>query len=286
MADNNRRANLRRIAVTGSSGFIGGALVSFLRDQGDEVIRVPRTLEGSFEGLDAVIHLAGRPIFARWTETVKREIYESRVKGTERLAEQLQRCKKPPRVLICASAVGIYGDRGEEVLTEGSHVGRDFLADVARKWEAAARAPLRVVNARFGLVMGREGGLFSVLRPLYEWGLGGPIGSGRQWVSWVALHDLVRALDWAIETPELSGPINVVAPHPMRQSEFARSLSRALVRPCWLRLPEWAVKAVLGEMGRTLLLSSQRVLPHKLEESGFRFCKPTLDAVLKDILPI
>ena len=168
------------------------------------------------------------------------------------------------------------------MLTEGSHLGDDFLAHVARDWEAAARAPMRVVNGRFGLVLGREGGLFAVLKPLFQWGLGGPVGSGRQWVSWVALHDLVRVVDYAIETPELSGPINVVAPHPMREAEFARGIARALVRPCWLRVPEWA----LGEMGRSLMLASQRVLPHKLEEGGFRFCKPTLDAALKDIDPI
>lgn len=289
-----------KILISGASGLIGSAFLAaspndrFLR----LVRRPPRTAEELdwspeaplaasplLDELDAAVHLAGENLASgRWNAARKKRFWESRVDGTRTLAEALARCQRPPRVLVCASATGFYGDRGEERLKEASSAGAGFLAELCQAWEAAAdparRAGIRVVHARFGMVLSGRGGALAKMEPLFRWGLGGRLGSGRQFVSWVALPDAVRALRFLLASPSLNGPVNVASPNPVTNAEFTRVLARTLRRPALLAAPRFALRAVFGEMAEAALLASARVLPEALLRAGFAFRYATLSEAL------
>ena len=295
----------RTIAVSGSSGLVGRAL---LKDLGEKrVLRLVRArgeggpgalvwdpargaLEtGRLNGCEAVVHLAGEPIGSRrWSAPVKDRIRRSRTEGTRLLAGALARIAHPPRVLVSASAIGIYGDRGDEVLDEASPAGSGFLPEVAEAWEAAAQraaaAGIRVVSLRFGIILSARGGALRRMLTPFRLGGGGPLGSGRQWMSWVHVADVVGAIRMALERDDLSGPINVVSPAPVRNAEFSHALGHVLHRPSFLRAPAFALRLALGEMADALLLSSQRVIPARLQAAGYQFRFPSLDAALADLL--
>ena len=282
-----------RIGVTGTGGLIGSALVPFLTTGGHEVVPIRRTggqadpgwaVAGvpALDGLDAVVHLAGEPIAQRWSPAAKERIRLSRGPGTRRLVTELAALPRPPRTLVSASAIGFYGDRADEELDEQSAAGSGFLADVCAEWEqAGAAAGLRVVNARLGVVLAPAGGALAKLLPPFLAGVGGPVGNGRQWVSWIALDDAVGALHHLLQHDELSGPVNVVAPGAVRNRDLAQSLGRVLRRPALLPLPAPAVAAAFGELGRATLLASQRVVPRRLLDSGFPFLAPDLETALR-----
>jgi uncharacterized protein (TIGR01777 family) len=245
--------------------------------------------EAQLEGFEAVIHLAGESISSgRWTDDKKRAIRDSRVKGTQLLSESLAGLKHPPATLICASAVGYYGDRGDELLTEQSAPGNDFLADVCVEWERAtepaSRSGIRTINARFGIILDKEGGALAKMLPPFRMGIGGRIGDGKQWMSWIALEDVVGGLKHALATKTLNGPLNFVAPNPSTNSEFTRILGRALGRPTFFPVPAFGARIAFGEMADALLLSSQRVKPQALQASGFDFKHVELAAALRRIL--
>ncbi len=296
-----------RVAVTGATGLVGSALVIALRAAGHRVDRVsrrpprpgttdvqwdparghldPRALEGA----DAVVHLAGESIAAgRWTRSAKARIRESRVGGTRLVADTLAGLARRPRVLVSASAIGYYGHRGSEALTEDSPAGAGFLAEVARAWEAAAdparAAGIRVVHPRLGLVLAGQGGALPRMLLPFRLGLGGPIGGGGQYWSWIALADVVRVIELALARESLAGPVNAVAPGPVTNREFTRALGRVLARPTVLPLPAPAVRLLMGEMGEALLLGSARVLPRRLERAGFEFRYPVLEGALRGVL--
>jgi uncharacterized protein (TIGR01777 family) len=238
----------------------------------------------ALEGISASIHLSGANVAGhRWTAAYKREMTASRVGSTGALAKALARLIRPPQTMLVASAVGIYGDRGNEMLDESSAPGKGFLAGLCEEWEAAAQpavsAGIRVVNLRFGVVLGREGALAQMV-PLFRLGLGGKLGSGRQWMSWISLDDAVAAILFALDTPSLSGPVNLTAPNPVTNAEFTRELARQLHRPALLPAPALALRLALGEMADEALLASARVLPAKLTAAGFQFTHPTLQQAL------
>jgi uncharacterized protein (TIGR01777 family) len=243
----------------------------------------------SVSGFDAVIHLAGETIVGRWTEAKKARIRDSRILGTRHLAEALSKAPQPPRVLISASAIGYYGDRGEEILLEDSRPGAGFLAEVCREWEAASQpandAGIRTVQMRFGVVLSPRGGALSKMLPPFRMGLGGKIGSGRQWWSWIDVKDLVGAIHHVLRSDLLRGPVNVVAPKPVRNEEFTKSLAAVLSRPSIFPMPAFAARLALGQMADELLLASQHVEPAKLVATGYSFqypgLKPALEAILK-----
>lgn len=293
----------RVVVVSGSSGLIGSELVRRLQRRGDRVRRLVRSVEDrdvgdilwdpasgeldpvELRGVDAVIHLAGEPVGERWSSGKKRRIRQSRVDGTATLARALAAVEPRPEVLVSASAIGIYGSRGAEILTEGSAPGRDFLAEVARDWEAAARpaadAGIRLAHPRFGVVLSPNGGALEQLLTPFRMGLGGKAGNGRQWVSWVALDDAVRAICFLLDTPELEGAFNVVAPNPVTNAELAETLGQVLGRPSFATVPAAVLRLTFGEMADATLLASQRVLPERLLEAGFRFEHPTLEEALR-----
>ena len=291
------------VAVTGATGLIGSALVEELTAAGHAVRRMVRR-EGQrrpgdilwdpaagrldprgLEGVDAVVHLAGEPIAQRWTAAAKRRIRESRVRGTELLARTIAALAQPPRVLVSGSAMGIYGDRGDEELDETSAPGRGFLAEVATAWEAAADpaegAGVRVVKLRTSLVLSPRGGALAKLLLPFRMGVGGRIGSGGQWVSWIGLDDVVGAIRYAIATDSLAGPVNVASPAPVTNAEFTETLARVLRRPALVPVPAFVMRFAFGEMGEATLLASQRIRPRRLLESGYRFQYPTLEAALR-----
>ena len=292
------------ILVSGSSGLIGTALVSALKSSGYEItclVRDAASAKGqiqwdpaqplapeSVSGFDAVVHLAGESIVGRWTEAKKRRIRESRVKGTLRLAEALAQAPQRPRVLISASAIGYYGDRGEETLREDSASGSGFLPEVCREWEdatePATKAGIRTVQVRFGLVLSRSGGALQKMLPPFRMGIGGNMGNGRQWWSWIDIDDLVGAVQHVIKTETLRGPVNVVGPNPVTNAEFTKTLASVLSRPAILPMPAFAARLAFGQMGDELLLASQRVEPAKLLASGYVFQKLELRAGLDGIL--
>jgi uncharacterized protein len=297
-----------RIAVTGSTGLIGRALVPFLTTGGHHVVRVirgRRAGEGEaswewnlgriqadrLEGLDAVVHLAGENIGARWTRDRKRRIRESRGIGTRFLAETISRLARPPAVLVSGSALGIYGNRGDETLTEESatlSAPPDFLTEVGREWEAATEparaAGIRVALPRLGLVLTPAGGMLGrMLRP-FQAGVGGPLGNGRQQVSWIAIDDLLGIFNHLLMTGSLSGPINATSPQPVTNREFAETLGRVLKRPAVLPVPAVALRLAFGEMADVALLASQRMVPARLEASGFGFRYPALEPALRHLL--
>ncbi len=295
-----------KVLVTGSSGLIGSALVEQLRRGGHKVVRLVRgatsvrdatswdpaagtMASGALQGVEGVVHLAGAPVAAkRWTKRVKREILESRLQSTRLLADALVRLPQRPGVLVSASGVGIYGDRGEAIVDESSAVGAGFLAEVAQQWEAAtapaAKAGIRVATMRLGMVLSMTGGALPRMTLPFRWGLGGPVGSGRQMVSWITLDDAVSAIRFVLENDGVSGPVNTVAPGPVTNREFATTLGHVLHRPSYLPLPAWVVRLMLGQMGRELLLASTRAVPRTLESAGFRFRYDNLDAGLRHVL--
>jgi uncharacterized protein (TIGR01777 family) len=269
-----------KVAITGANGLIGGALSRALRNDGDEIIAIPRG--GSDLGdADAVVHLSGSPIAVRWNAQRKREIRTSRVLSTQRIADAIDATKRPPRVFICASAIGIYGDRGTEVLTEKSASADDYLAGVVREWEAAARATrVRSVQLRFGIVLSPEGGALAKMLPVFRMGLGGRLATGAQWMSWIGLHDLVRVIRFAIASADINGAVNAVAPVPVTNAEFTATLGRVLHRPAVVPVPAAALHAIFGEMASLTMLASQRVKPARLEQAGFPFEYPDLEGAL------
>jgi uncharacterized protein (TIGR01777 family) len=291
------------VAITGASGFIGHALVERLRANGKRVRRLVRTprpespddivwdpMRGvlaprDLEGAEAVIHLAGEPIAQRWTSARRQAIRESRVRGTELLAQAIAALERKPSVLLSGSAVGYYGDRGDETVSEESTPGTDYLAKVAQEWEAttgaAKDAGVRVVLLRTGIVLNPRGGALERLLPPFRLGVGGPIGSGRQWMSWIALDDHLNAMEHALATTGLHGPVNLVAPNPATNAEFATALGRVLGRPALVPVPAFALELLYGEMARATLLAGQRALPKALLRSGFRFEHPTLEEALR-----
>lgn len=233
-------------------------------------------------GADAVVHLAGAPIAVRWTGRRKREILESRVLGTRRVVEAIARAPRPPRVLVSASAIGFYGDRGAEELTEESAGGWDFLAGVVRDWEREARATaVRSVQLRFGIVLSPRGGALAKMLPVFRSGAGGTLGPGSQWMSWIALDDLIRVVLFALDSESLAGPLNAVAPNPVTNAEFTATLGRVLRRPAVIPVPAFALRALFGEMAGLTMLASQRVRPLRLERAGFTFEHPALEDALR-----
>lgn len=300
-----------KIIVTGSTGLIGKALVKSLLARGDKVtclVRRESTTErvaginevvwnpargelnaASLEGHDAVVHLAGESIAeGRWDDEKKRRIRESRVMGTKLIAETISKLDAPPRVFACASAIGYYGDRGEEILTEESKSGEDFLSGVCRDWESATEAAkargLRVVLMRFGIVLSAEGGALAKMLLPFKFGVGGKVGSGEQYMSWIALDDVVGAIEHVIEHTELAGPVNVVAPQPVRNSEFTKTLGNVLGRPTFFAVPAFGARLAFGEMADALLLSSARVEPARLQTTNYQFKFPELISALTHLL--
>lgn len=296
-----------KILVSGSHGLVGTALLKRLSSEGHETYRLIRgePEAGShdiswdpFKGtigveclnsIDAVIHLAGENIASgRWTDAKKKAILESRVKGTRVLSEALARLAQPPSTLISASAIGYYGDRGEQLLTEDSVPGSDFLADVCKQWEAAAEPAvqkgIRVVFARFGIILDANDGALSKMLPPFRMGAGGRVGDGKQWMSWIALDDVTNALSLVLQTDSLRGPINFVAPEPVTNAEFTKALGTALARPTVFPIPAFGVRLIFGEMADALLLSSQKVDPQVLKSAGYQFAYPNIDSALKHVL--
>jgi uncharacterized protein (TIGR01777 family) len=293
-----------RILVSGVSGPIGAALLPALRGGDRKIVRLVRaTVTGddqiswnplrpppaeSLAGFDAVIHLAGETIVGRWTTAKKARIRESRVQGTRGLAEALAKASPRPRVFLCASAIGYYGNRSDEVLREDSAAGNDFLARVCQEWEDAAQpardAGIRTVNTRFGLILSRDGGALPKMLPPFRLGLGGRIGNGRQWWSWIHVSDVIGTLLHALDADNLNGPVNVVAPNPVTNSEFTKTLAGVLHRPAIFPMPALAARLAFGEMADGLLLSSQRVEPAKLLASQYKFQFTRIGEALAEIL--
>jgi uncharacterized protein len=299
-----------QILLTGSSGFIGTSLVRTLRrkqismvilhrgpTQGGDAREVwdpyaatPVSRPQVLEGTTAAVHLSGVNLAGRrWTSAYKREIQESRVIPTHALSTLLAGLKTKPAVLVCASATGIYGSRGDEVLTETSLPGSGFIPGVCLAWERATQpaidAGIRVVLLRFGVVLSPEGGALAKMLPLFRAGLGGQLGDGRQWVSWIALPDVMRVIEFALETVSLSGPVNVVAPNPVTNLQFTRALGHVLHRPTLLPAPAFALRFALGGMVQDTILASERVLPARLTAAGFDFEYPEIETALRAVLP-
>ena len=296
-----------RVLISGASGLIGSALSTALRVRGDDVLVLVRRAptnpnevqwheKGSIEpqaveSVDAVVHLAGRNVATRWTENAKREIFDSRVTGTrvlaEAVAESYRRTGKP-KTFVPVSAIGYYGNRGEEILTEDSSSGGGFLAEVVRRWEEAAgpakAAGVRVVQPRIGVVLSRNGGALAKMLPPFRMGLGGKIGSGEQWMSWIAMTDLLRILLRALDDETMSGVYNAVTPQPVRNRHFVKALGAALHRPAILPMPAFAIKGIFGQMGVETILSSGRVIPVRLQDAEFRFEYPELELALERVL--
>jgi hypothetical protein len=300
-----------KVLVTGSTGLVGTALVSRLASEGQTVCRLMRPqskstaeskegfnvawnpatgeLGGAGVGADAVVSLAGASIAeGRWTAKRKALLSTSRIETTRALVNALARMNARPRVLVSASAIGIYGDRGDELLTEESNAGGDFLAGLAKEWEAEALKAealgIRVVLARFGIILAREGGALPKIMLPFKFGAGGKLGSGKQWMSWVTIEDVIGILKFAIENTSVRGAVNVVGPGAVQNAEFTKVLAKAMHRPALFPAPAFALRLALGEMANALLLSSQRVAPQVLEKLGYRFLHPELPAALNALL--
>lgn len=292
-------AGTMRVAVTGSTGLIGSALVDRLTRDGHTVVRVVRGNAGpgdvawnpdaetidaaALEGVDAIVHLAGENVGTRWTDEKKRRIMDSRVKGTRLIARAAAHMTRQPRVFVQAAATGIYGDRGDEALNESSAPGKGFLADVGRAWESASsladEAGIRVVKLRFGVVLSARGGALKQLLLPFRMGVGGPVGNGRQWMPWLSLDDAVEMIVVSLRDPRYRGPINAIAAS-VRNQDFTRALGRAVQRPALLPTPAFALRALFGEMADETLLGSQNAEPRRLKELGFRYLHPTMEDAL------
>ena len=279
------------ILVTGASGFIGSALIPHLTRAGHRVtpLRIRDTLDVPLQGtLDAAIHLAGENIAQRWTPSAKARIRDSRVHSTESISRALANLDPRPRVLLSASGIGFYGDRGDESLTEESSLGEGFLPDICRQWEtacaSASKAGMRVVNLRFGVVLDPSGGALKKMLPPFRAGVGGRVGSGKQYWSWITRDDAIRAIDHALNNDSVRGPVNVVSPTPVRNSEFTQALARVLHRPAIFPVPRFALRLLVGEMADAALLASARVIPQRLQQTGFQFADAALEPALRKIL--
>jgi len=294
-----------RILITGHTGFVGGALAEALRGEGHAVLGLTRRPRGPddlpwdpaggvldpapLEGLDAAVHLAGESVSeGRWTPARKAAIRNSRTEGTGLLARTLAGLERRPAVLLSASAVGYYGDTGDRTATEADPPGSDFLADVAREWEAATgpaqEAGIRVCTMRIGIVLARGGGVLGKLAPLMQWGLGGPLGNGKQWMSWITRADLIRAMRFLLDRDALSGPFNMVGPAPATNADLTRALARVMRRPAILPAPAFALRFMFGEMADAVILQNAKVLPARLQEAGFAWRHPKLDVALRAAL--
>lgn len=292
-----------KILITGATGLVGSALIEELTRAGHEMLCLSRGKTADIrwdhatydiespdqlERLDAVIHLAGEPIMGRWTAAKKRRIFESRVLSTSKLADTLSQLKDKPSTFICASAVGYYGNRDADLLTEDSAAGTGFLADVCQAWEAAAeparQAGIRTVHLRFGMLLSPKGGALKTMLPPFKMGLGGRIGPGTQYVSWASLDDAVKIIMHTLQTSSLEGPVNVTTPTPVTNLEFTRALGKALRRPTPFPVPAWLLLVVMGQMADELLLASQQVIPQKLTESGYTFQHTKLEEIFRAIL--
>ncbi len=300
------------IVVSGANGLIGSALVKSLIQDGHNVKSLSRDEKADskyaiywdpkngklkperLNGVDAVIHLAGEsiagknPIQGRWTKTRKEEILQSRVKGTKLLSDTLAGLSNPPKVFICASAIGYYGDRADEKLDENSTRGKGFLADVCDEWEKATsesvKKGLRVVNTRFGVILSRDGGALKSMLPPFKMGVGGQIGSGKQYMSWIDIDDVVGAIKFAIKNDSLQGIVNVVSPNPLPNIEFTKILGHVIHRPTIFPIPAIGINTLFGEMGNELLLASQRVYPKKLLDAGYQFKYSNLSSSMQHVL--
>ena len=297
-----------KLLVSGSNGLVGKALVTFIKAQGDTVVQLVRSKlplkngevawdpmkrvmldASSLEGLDAVVHLAGEGIATgRWTPKKKEQIWKSRVEGTHFLSEVLCGLRQPPKTFLCASAIGFYGDRGDEILVENSAPGNSFLSKVCQDWERATeqvvKNGIRIVNLRFGLILSNKGGALDKMLFPFRLGLGGKIGSGRQYMSWIALDDVIQVIQHALSTDILQGPINVVAPNPVTNLEFTKTLGRVLYRPTIFSMPAFAARLAFGEMADELFLASTRVQPLQLLKSHYSFNHPELEEAIRSLI--
>lgn len=293
-----------KVAITGATGLIGRALAARLERDGATVVRIGRSASSQVRwdvdrdeldakqlaGVTAVVHLAGAPIAERWTDAHKTAIRESRVRGTALVSRTIAAMDTPPRVLISGSAIGIYGNRADEVLTEDSELGTDYLAEVGKAWERATTgaedAGIRVVHLRTGIVLSPDGGALGKLLLPFKLGVGGPVGDGRQWMSWIGLHDQVEMIRWAIANGAVRGPLNAVAPNAVTNAEFATVLGAVLHRPAILPVPAFALTLAFGEMAEATLLASQRVRPQRALAAGFPFAEEGLAGALRRELAI
>lgn len=291
-----------KIAIAGSSGLVGSALIPILQSDGNQITRLVRSSPKPgeiewhpnqdevnphrLEGFETIINLAGENIAGgRWTDEQKRKIRVSRINGTHLLSESIAKMTSKPGAFICASATGIYGDRDDETLDEQSESGGGFLAGVCREWEQAtepaSKAGVRVVNLRMGPILAREGGMLSKLLTPFKMGMGGKVGSGKQYISWVALDDAVNAIKLAIDDKSIQGPINIVSPNPVTNEEFTKTLGHVLNRPTALAMPAFAARLAFGEMADEMLLASQKVMPKRLSQADFQFQFPTLESAMR-----
>ncbi len=292
-----------KVLITGASGLIGSALKRSFEDKGYDLLFASRaepkderyiqwSVENGFsdheklEGMDAVVHLAGESVNGlRWTDEKKKAIKDSRVLGTRNVVDAISKLKEKPKVLVSASAIGFYGERGDEEVTESSAAGDTFLAEVSKAWESEARraedAGIRTVLLRTGIVLAKDGGALGTMLLPFKMGVGGVIGSGKQWMSWISVDDHVNAINFVIEHENIRGAVNSVSPHPVTNEEFTKTMGDVLYRPTFIPLPEFAVSMLMGEMGDELLLTSTKVLPKRLEDAGFEFKYPELKSALE-----
>lgn len=292
-----------KVLITGASGLIGTELQKSFADKGYELLLASRkeptddqhiqwSIEDGFaepeklEGIDAVVHLAGENVSGlRWTEEKKRAIRDSRVLGTRSVVEAISKLKSRPKVLVASSAIGFYGERGDEEVTESSAAGDSFLAEVSKAWESEARraedAGIRTVLLRTGIVLSKDGGALGTMLTPFKMGVGGVIGSGKQWMSWISMDDHIAVINYVIENENIRGAVNAVSPNPVTNEEFTKTLGEVLYRPTFLPLPEFAVSMVFGEMGDALLLASTKVMPKRLEDAGFQFKYSQLKAAIE-----
>ncbi len=279
-----------KIAISGATGLIGSALAHYYKEKDWDVVSFKMSgIElAKLEGCQAVIHLAGESILGRWTELKKKRILESREEGTKQLCALLCQLNTPPQVLIVASAVGYYGNRGHAILTEQSEKGAGFLADTCEKWEEATREAatqgMRVINLRLGIVLSEKGGILQKIVPLFKWGLGAQFGCGSQYISWIDIEDLKRIIDFVIHQTWMAGPINVVSPNPITNREMTKILSKVLHRPTLFTIPNWMIEFLFGQSGKELFLNSMRAIPKKLQDNHFQFSTPGFeDSLIKNV---
>lgn len=294
-----------KILITGASGLVGKELQKSFAEKGYEMLLASRsepkddkhiqwTIEEGFaeperlEGIDVVVHLAGENVSGgiRWTDEKKKAIRDSRVLGTRNVVDAISKLKKKPHTFIASSAIGFYGERGDEEVTESSAAGDNFLAGVCKEWEAESRraedAGIRTVLLRTGIVLSKDGGALGTMLTPFKLGVGGVVGSGKQWMSWISMDDEIAIINFAIENENIRGAVNAVAPNPVTNEEFTKTLGEVLYRPTFIPLPEFAVSMIFGEMGDALLLASTKVMPKRLEDAGFEFKHPNLKEAIED----